>query len=206
MKSPFPVQFGDPTPQHLQAMSFVPGRFGGGALKGITVAPPPEVGSDEVRQELMQTREHVASPRLDPRFCEEVDEDMVPAICEIAGSHGVVADPDEIRELIDDLIPVILRLKFHFNFPRPWQISAAAGPPLLRLSSPSAQTPSYPSGHAMQAGAACALLGERFPHALRELDRISAAVGLSRLQLGVHFPMDIVVGLRAGRQIGRRIA
>ncbi len=158
-----------------------------------------------MRQELMQTREHVASPRLDPAFCEEVDEDMVPSICSIAASHGVHADPDEIYEVVDDLIPVILRLKYHFNFPRPWQVSSAIGAPLRRWDSPSALSPSYPSGHAIQAGTVCALLGKRFPHASRELDRIASAIGVTRLQLGVHFPMDIVVGLKAGRQIGHRM-
>lgn len=206
MKMPIPTRFGEPTPQHLQAMSEVPARYSGGVLEGVVVPPPPHPDSDETRRELMQTREHVSSPRLDPGFCERVDADMIPAICSIASAHGVNSDPDELSEIVSDLIPVILRLKYRFNFPRPWQVSAAVGAPLRRWDSPSALTPSYPSGHAMQAGAVCALLAARNPAAARQLDQIAAAIGVSRLQLGVHFPMDIVAGLRAGRQIGRRIA
>lgn len=131
---------------------------------------------------------------------------MVPAICSVAAAHGVDADPDELREMLSDLIPVILRLKYHFNFPRPWQVSHAVGLPLRRIVSDSALTPSYPSGHAMQAATACSALATRFPHAARQLDNIAGAIGASRLQLGVHFPMDVRVGLKIGRQIGRRIA
>lgn len=205
MKTPIPVHFGDPTPAHMQMMRVVPDRFGGGVLAGITVPPPPHADTGVLRRELQQTREHVATPALDPLFCEEVDADMVPAICSIAASHGVDVDPDEIASIVSDLIPVILRLKYRFNMPRPWQVASAVGSPLRRWDTPSSMTPSYPSGHAMQAGAACSLLSVRSPHAARELDRVAAAIGVSRLQLGVHFPMDVVAGLRAGRQIGRRI-
>jgi len=205
MKSLTPLRFGDPTPQHIQTMRARMHRIPRSALAGITVSPPPSADSDQIRMELSQTREHTASPRFDPTFCEEVDMDMVPMICSIAGAHGVEVDPEELREIVSDLIPLIMRLKYHFNFPRPWQVSAAVGSPLIRWQSPSAETPSYPSGHAIQAGAACSYLAARNPRATRELDRAAAAVGLTRLQLGVHFPMDIVAGLRAGRQIGSKI-
>ena len=205
MITQYPTQFADPTPAHMQMMRVVPERFAG-VLKGLTVPPPPGTDSDVVREELRGTMTHVASPTLDPEFCHAVDRDMTPIICSLARSHGVDADQAEIGELIEDLVPLILRVKYSFNFPRPWQIAAAAGVPLWHLHTQSSQTPSYPSGHAIQAAAACALLAERFPGAARSLDAIAGAVGRSRLQVGVHFPMDVRIGLKIGRQIGRRIA
>ena len=186
-------------------MRVIPQRYAG-QLRDIVVPPPPSYSSDETIRQLKMTRSHTASPAFDPVFCQAVDKDMVPAICGVAAAHGADVDPDEVREILADLIPVILRLKYHFNFPRPWQVSHAVGLPLRRIVSESALTPSYPSGHAIQAATACSALAERFPHAARPLDDVAGAIGATRLQLGVHFPMDVRVGLKIGRQIGRRIA
>jgi membrane-associated phospholipid phosphatase len=150
--------------------------------------------------------EHVAASQHDPEFCEAVDKDLLLPVLTLLEKKGIEEDGDELRALVVDLIPAIMRIKYRFNFPRPWQISRAVGLPLMRFASPSAETPSYPSGHALQAGAVCSLLAVRHPEISRELDRIATTIGLTRLQLGVHFPMDIVAGLRVGRHVGRRIA
>lgn len=202
----FPGQYGDPTPEHLQMMRVVPDRFRNGELRGVVVPPPPHADDARMRSELHVLMRRVADPVLDPALCEEIDRDMVPFICRAAEAHGASADPGEIAALLDDLVPVLMRLKYHFNVPRPWQVAQSEGSSLWRYASPSANTPSYPSGHAAQAGAACGLLAARFPQAARGLDAASSAVGMSRLQLGVHFPADVLAGLRMGRQIGRTIA
>jgi len=204
MIKPIPTQFGDPTPEHLRLMNDIPSRFRG-ALSGISV-PPPSQDDETLRREMKTLLRHVASPELDPEFCESVDQDMTPAIMQFAQRNGVEAATDEIDDLMDDLKPVIMRLKYKFNTPRPWQVSPSLGTNLRRFVSLSSQTPSYPSGHAIQAAAACTLLGERHPSAARELDRFARSIGLSRLELGVHFPMDVFAGLKLGREIGRRIA
>lgn len=204
MRIPIPERFGDPTPEHLRVMRDTPTRFHG-ALSGISV-PPPIQDDATFRQEMKTLLRHVASPELDPEFCESVDQDMTPAIIQFARKNGAEASSEEIDDLIDDLKPVIMRLKYKFNTPRPWQVSPAIGMPLRRFVSESSQTPSYPSGHAIQAAAACTLLGERHPAAARDMDRLARTIGLSRLELGVHFPMDVFAGLKLGREIGRRIA
>jgi len=204
MLGPIPTRFGDPSPEHLKMMQVVPERFDG-SLTGIIVPPPPPINFESMRTELATTMRHTADPQLDPVFCEQVDSDMVPPIVMLAREHGIDVDPEEIAGVISDLIPVILRLKYRFNTPRPWQVSSSLGASLRRLASPSSMTPSYPSGHAIQAATACTALGERFPHAARDLSALASAIGMSRLQLGVHFPVDVVVGLKIGKQIGRRI-
>jgi hypothetical protein len=186
-------------------MSAVPRRIAG-ALKGISVEPPPPVDSEQARDELRRTMEHVASARIHPEFCEAVDQDLLSPILAALEKRGFQVDSGELSEISDDLIPLILRIKYRFNFPRPWQISSALGLPLRRFVSPSAETPSYPSGHAIQAGALCCLLGERHPEVARDLNRVATLIGMTRLQLGVHFPMDVLTGLRVGRAIGSRLS
>ena len=204
MRTPIPTQFGDPSPAHLQMMRVVPSRFSG-VLKGLTVPPPPAPDSDALREELLQAMRHTQSPEVGDEFSRAVDADMVPYICGVADCYGAEADPDELRELLTDLIPLILRVKFVFNTPRPWQLAPAYGLSIRRLASPSAETPSYPSGHAIHAAAACGLVASRSPAASRPMARAAERIGQSRLELGVHYPVDVLQGLRIGRQIASRM-
>lgn len=184
-------------------MRVVPDRYRG-VFEGITVPPPP-AGELDMRAEMQLLLRHSRNPALGERFCRAVDRDIVPAVMLGSQILGVEADADEISDIVAGLVPVILRLKYSFNQPRPWQVAPALGMQLNAIRSPSAETPSYPSGHAMQAAVACSILGDRNPHAARGLDKIAAAIGQSRLEMGVHFPSDVIAGLRLGRQIADRI-
>jgi membrane-associated phospholipid phosphatase len=66
---------------------------------------------------------------------------------------------------------------------------------------------SFPSGHATRAGALAATLGPLMPRRARALMTLwGAAVGASRVLLGVHFASDIAGGLAVGALIGRLLA
>ena len=61
--------------------------------------------------------------------------------------------------------------------------------------------PGYPSGHAMFAGVASAVLGHFFPRDAAELAREAEEIAASRLWGGVHFKIDNDKGLDVGRQV-----
>jgi undecaprenyl-diphosphatase len=66
---------------------------------------------------------------------------------------------------------------------------------------------SFPSGHAARAGALAATLSPLMPRCARALVALwGAAVGASRVLLGVHFASDIVGGLALGALVGRLLA
>jgi hypothetical protein len=64
--------------------------------------------------------------------------------------------------------------------------------------------PSYTSGHSTQSGAAAVVLGHFFPHDAAKLDAMADEAAVSRLYGGIHYRSDNEVGLRIGREIGRR--
>jgi undecaprenyl-diphosphatase len=59
-------------------------------------------------------------------------------------------------------------------------------------------TASFPSGHAATSFAGATILAFAFPRLAPLLYVLAAAVGFSRLYLGVHYPLDIVGGAVLG--------
>ena len=82
--------------------------------------------------------------------------------------------------LVSGLLAQIL--KHLVRRPRPW------GP------DPS----SFPSGHTASAFALAEVLARRFPRAAWVFRFIAAAVGISRIVLGQHYPLDVLAGAALG--------
>ena len=65
--------------------------------------------------------------------------------------------------------------------------------------------PAYTSGHATYSGAAGEVLAYLFPSEAKLFRAKAEEAAASRVYGGIHYPMDGVQGLRAGRQIGRSV-
>ena len=63
--------------------------------------------------------------------------------------------------------------------------------------------PGYPSGHAMFAGVASAVLSHFFPQDAGEFAKEAEEIAASRLWGGVHFKIDNDTGLEVGRRVAR---
>jgi len=61
---------------------------------------------------------------------------------------------------------------------------------------------SMPSGHAATAAAAATVVALLHPRLRPPLAALVAAIGLSRVYLGVHYPSDVLVGLALGVAVG----
>ncbi|MGE3841308.1 MAG: phosphatase PAP2 family protein [Vicinamibacterales bacterium] len=61
-----------------------------------------------------------------------------------------------------------------------------------------AHGPSFPSGHAVHAGAGAYALSLVWPRRRAALALLAALVGFSRVYFGVHYPLDVVAGLVLG--------
>jgi membrane-associated phospholipid phosphatase len=73
--------------------------------------------------------------------------------------------------------------------------------PLLRTTG----TPSYPSEHAVAAGAASVVMAYLFPNMAETYTDLAEEAARSRVLAGVSFPSDISAGLQLGRQIGQLV-
>jgi membrane-associated phospholipid phosphatase len=86
--------------------------------------------------------------------------------------------------------------KYFYNRLRPTDLDKK-----LSTVIPNPDSPSYPSEHAVAAGAASAILAYLFPADTQMFADQAAAEGNSRLLAGVQYPSDIQAGLDLGRAV-----
>ncbi|MCH9627547.1 MAG: hypothetical protein S4CHLAM2_11880 [Chlamydiales bacterium] len=104
-----------------------------------------------------------------------------------------------MRGLYDTLIATF-EAKFRFCVPRPARYDTSVHPMIHDPSSPS-----YPSGHAAQAGAAVVILTHYFPKASAYWEQLGQEATQSRIQSGVHTPQDAQAGWQLGEEMGTQL-
>jgi membrane-associated phospholipid phosphatase len=90
--------------------------------------------------------------------------------------------------------------KYTYNRPRP--AALAVGLPVLAQHT---NSPSYPSEHAVAAGAASTILAYIYPDAAQSFVDKAQEAAESRVLAGAHFPSDVEVGLELGRQVAEQV-
>lgn len=86
--------------------------------------------------------------------------------------------------------------KYAYNRPRPSALEPALTP---GLSVP--RSPSYPSEHAVVAGAASAILAYFFPNDAKLFSDMATQAGRSQLLAGTQYPSDVAAGLELGGKV-----
>ena len=99
---------------------------------------------------------------------------------------------DTIKQIHDDVVPFLIKLKYHFQRLRPYQLSHNLNMRLYVFESVTANTPSYPSGHTVQSKLYADVLGNKYPRYYRQLQGLAADIAESRLSMGLHYPSDVL--------------
>tara|TARA_R100001510_G_scaffold38327_2_gene34683 strand:+ start:131 stop:658 length:528 start_codon:yes stop_codon:yes gene_type:complete len=114
--------------------------------------------------------------------------------------NSIVKDED-IDKLIDESSHIILKLKKHFNRPRPKDLAKDFGIKLENVELKSMQTPSYPSGHSAQAYLISEHLKSKYPNKFRELDKKAKDISDSRNVARAHYKSDSEFGKKLGLEM-----
>jgi len=96
-----------------------------------------------------------------------------------------------VEGIIKDTLPLLLKIKYHYNRPRPSQIAVYLDIPLYKYPSLSDGSPSFISGHVFQSKIICEVLGNYYPSSYKMFSQIQKDIADSRLGLGLHYPSDI---------------
>ena len=90
--------------------------------------------------------------------------------------------------------------KYAYNRKRPSEVDGS-----FAVELPNPRSPSYPSEHAVAAGAAAAVLSYLFPERAAYFADKADEAGRSRVLAGVQYPSDISAGRELGRQVATRV-
>lgn len=111
----------------------------------------------------------------------------------------------DVRNLVlsvfDDVSPTILKLKQKYQRPRPYQLAQYYKLKLFPFDTFTGHSPSYPSGHTLQAYCTLNILANKYPKAYQFCKNFIDDVAYSRVYLGLHFPSDNDASYLIGREI-----
>jgi hypothetical protein len=132
------------------------------------------------------------------------DKTIMQAFREYLDEHGLEVDLARIKKIKNESYPILLSLKRYYNRPRPQVLAKKIGLDLSFFSLKTAETPSYPSGHATQGRLVAKLIADEVPleHRRNILD-IGERVGYSRQIAGAHYASDTEFGHRLGDELYR---
>ena len=132
----------------------------------------------------------------------EGDEDFVKEHDDVDGifqkKHkelGLEFNRDEAKDLLRQSSKYIMKEKYKYNRPRPYQLAEFYNIDLNGFDLDSMKTPSYPSGHATQGYLLGKHYSDRHPDYRKEFMRLGEDVAESRIVAKAHFPSDKKAGI-----------
>lgn len=165
-----------------------------------SLVPPPPSVEDLVCQLpsiIFQYENRYNSEKLQPYL----DECFWRVFDAVLTSNGHDSMGLEIKDLGESLRPIILSLKDHFNLLRPKQLADMMGVPFKCDYLETAQSPSYPSGHTVQAYYISHILSDKYPQLRDKFFAVAKMVEESRIDRGVHFISDNEAGKRLAKNL-----
>jgi len=148
---------------------------------------------DEINQLINYTNTLSSDEVLQKRY-KLYDSDFENYFIDVLFSVGIDRQEvsDTIRQIHDDIAPILVKLKYHFQRVRPYQLSHILSMRLYPFESQTADSPSYPSGHSVQSKLYADVLGNKYPKYYKQLQGLAADISESRLAMGLHYPSDIL--------------
>ena len=157
---------------------------------------PPSDNSFDTDQELKQ----LAKTPINKKFIEDKD-DVEATFKKTAKDAGVEYPSALVKKLMDDSTGPILKLKKHFNRPRPHVLAKKKNMKLEHVELKSMKTPSYPSGHSAQGALIGEALADMYPRAAKKFRKAGKDISDSRNSARAHYKSDSKFGIDLGKEM-----
>ena len=99
---------------------------------------------------------------------------------------------DFMTKLLDQIEPIMMYLKKHFNRARPEQFASANNIPFQVSITHTALHPAYPSGHALDSFVMEYVMKQLAPNDIEKIENFTEQMRQSRENVGLHYPSDSV--------------
>jgi len=168
---------------------------------------PNYADSAEEVMKILQTQQQAEQSKnweASKQFCLLWDEDFINAFEVSLKRLNIPYDQeylDYIYTMSEDIGALIIQLKSHYQRPRPFQLALYTNQNLHPYDSVSAQSPSYPSGHAVQALFILSVISSHYEEKKDELMKLAKQIADSRVVLGLHYPSDNKFGFEIVSQL-----
>ena len=157
---------------------------------------PPSDNSFDTDQELKQ----LAKTPINKKFIEDKD-DVEATFKKTAKDAGVEYPSALVKKLMEDSTGPILKLKKHFNRPRPHVLAKKKNMKLDHIELKSMKTPSYPSGHSAQGALIGEALADMYPKAAKKFRKAGKDISDSRNSARAHYKSDSKFGIDLGKEM-----
>ena len=138
-------------------------------------------------------------------FVKEFD-DQESAFKKTAEREGIKDyDSSVAKKLIEKSAPVILKLKKHFNRPRPKVLAKKMNIKMKDIEMASMKTPSYPSGHSTQGMLIGLTLSAKYPKSRKAFMKTANNISDSRNVAHAHYKSDSDMGKKLGKSMYNHI-
>ena len=117
---------------------------------------------------------------------------------EYCKTNGIRLDWKLISEILEDVDAVILDMKYKHMRPRPYVFLCDISDAFKDVRK--SASPSFPSGHTAIAYFLSSLISHYYPNDRSDLEMLSALIGKSRIDNGVHYPSDVSYWIVTGKR------
>ncbi len=150
----------------------------------------PKYSFPDDKKELPKVLETMKNKPIDKKLIKDLDKNNLKMMLDVVGEKK-----SNYKDFINDVDIYTMKLKMKYGRKRPYEISK------IKSVTDTDDTPSFPSGHATEAHALEKILSSKYPDKAKELKSMADKISLSRVQMGNHFPSDIIVGKKVGYKI-----
>ena len=155
---------------------------------------PPSDNSFDTMQEVKE----LEKTPLNKKFVKENDD--IEAAFKKTAEQKNIKDYDKsiAAKLIKASAPIILKLKKHFDRPRPKVLAKKLNINMKDIEMDSMKTPSYPPGHSVQGILIGKVLGDEYPEARTAFAKRGKNISDSRRSARAHYKSDSKMGEKLG--------
>ena len=162
---------------------------------------PPGDSSFDTAQEIKALKKI----KLNKSFVKKYD-NIEAAFKKTAEQQGIEDYDKKIAsKLIKESAPVILKLKKYHNRPRPKVLAKKMGVKMKDIELKTMKTPSYPSGHSVQAYLMALTLSDKYPKYRNKLMKTAKDISYSRRVAHAHYKSDSLFGEQIGKDMYQHI-